>query len=223
MAPRYKVEEDILKRRVNLPARAGHARTRYVPVAPPSYIETVLHFCHGDVMSAHLGVTKTMERVLAWLEEGRKRICPRMQLLWSRKRFPPLARMPVVDLTGPFSLVMVDAVGPLVPTERDNKYVLAFAAKRLDTVTFVETLVNGVVYRHGIPSRCLSDRGSNFISDLAKSFYETLEDWNAYLPRVLFAYRTAYHEALGDSPFFSLYGRDPVLPLDVAFLNLGEK
>ncbi|KAE8987847.1 hypothetical protein PR001_g22207 [Phytophthora rubi] len=52
---------------------------------------------------------------------------------------------------------------------------------------------------------------------------EAQDEWDVYLPRVLFAYRTAYHEALGDSPFFSLYGRDPVLPLDVAFLNLGSK
>ncbi|OWZ08240.1 Gag-pol Polyprotein [Phytophthora megakarya] len=170
----------------------------------------------------------------------------------------------------PFSLVVVDAVGPLVWTERNNKYILifvdyftrraeAFAVKRLDTVTFVETLVNGVVSRHRIPSRLLNDRGSNFMSDLAKSFHKSLgikklfgpayhpqtqglverfngtlirmlkmyvseaqEDWDVYLPRVLFAYRTAYHEALGDTPIFSLYGRDPVLPLDVAFLNLGE-
>ncbi|OWY91279.1 hypothetical protein PHMEG_00040209, partial [Phytophthora megakarya] len=42
---------------------------------------------------------------------------------------------------------------------------------------------------------------------------ETQEDWDLYLPRVLFAYRTSYHEALGDSPFFSLYGRDPILPV----------
>ncbi|GMF35080.1 unnamed protein product [Phytophthora fragariaefolia] len=52
---------------------------------------------------------------------------------------------------------------------------------------------------------------------------EAQDDWDVYLPRVLFPYRTAYHEALGDSPFFSLYGRDPVLPLDVAFLNLGTQ
>ncbi|OWZ02422.1 hypothetical protein PHMEG_00026022 [Phytophthora megakarya] len=244
MAPRYKVEEDVLKRRVNLPARAGHARTRYVPVVPPSYIETVLHFCHGDVMSAHLGVTKTMERVRqqafwpGWRKDVNEfvRECSycgagKGSRPW---RSGQMQRTPVVDLTGPFSLVVVDAVGL--------------------------TLVNGVVSRHGIPSRLLSDRGSNFISDLAKSFYETLgikklfgsayhpktqglverfngtlirmlkmyvseaqEDWDVYLPRVLFAYRTTYHEALGDSPFFPLYGRDPVLPLDVAFLNLGEK
>ncbi|KAE8984102.1 hypothetical protein PR003_g23506 [Phytophthora rubi] len=120
-------------------------------------------------------------------------------------------------------------------------------------------MVNGVVARHGVPSRLLSDNGSNFTSDVAKSFSQTLgikklygaayhqtqglverfngtligmlrmhvseaqDDWDVYMPRVLFVYRTAYHEALGDSPFFSLYGRDPDLPLDVAFLNLGSK
>ncbi|OWZ12500.1 Integrase, catalytic core protein [Phytophthora megakarya] len=231
-------------------------------------------------MSAHLGVTKTLERVRqqafwpGWRKDVQEfvRECSycgagKGSRPW---RSGQMQRMPVVDLTGPFSLVVVGAVGPLVLTERNNKYILvfvdyftrwaeAFAVKLLDTVTFVETLVNGVVSRHGIPSRLLSDRGSNFISDLAKSFYETLgikklfgsayhpqtqglvgfngtlirmskmyvseaqEDWDVYLPRVLFAYRTAYHEALGDTSFFSLYGRDPVLPLDVAFLNLGEK
>ncbi|OWY98114.1 hypothetical protein PHMEG_00031203 [Phytophthora megakarya] len=265
MAPLYKVEKGVLKRRVNLPARAGHARTRYVPVVPPSYLETVLHFWHSDVMSAHLGVTKTLERVRqqafwpGWRKDVQEfvRECSycgagKGSRPW---RSGQMQRMPVVDLTGPFSLVVVDAVGPLVVTERHNKYILvfvdyftrwaeAFAVKRLDTVTFVETLVNGVVSRHGIPSRLLSDRGIKKLfgsayhpqtQGLVERFNGTLirmlkmyvseaqEDWDVYLPRVLFAYRTAYHEALGDTPFFSLYGRDPVLPLDVAFLNLGEK
>jgi hypothetical protein len=120
-------------------------------------------------------------------------------------------------------------------------------------------MIEGIICRHGVPEKLLSDRGTNFISHLAKSLYETLgikklfssayhpqtqglverfngtlmgmlkmfvsetqTDWDVYLPRVLFAYRTAYHEALGDTPFFSLYGRDPVLPIDLAFLNTGK-
>ncbi|GMF40671.1 unnamed protein product [Phytophthora fragariaefolia] len=220
MRARYEVLNGMLMRKVHLPARVGPARSLTVPVVPLQYVETALHYCAVFA----LGVD----------QDARK-------------------------------------VGPLPVTERGNKYILvfvdyftrwteAFAVIRLDSVTFVEIMVNGVVARHGVPSRLLSDYGRNFTSEIAKSFYQTLgikklygsayhpqtqglverfngtlmgmlkmhvseaqTDWDLYLPRVLFAYRTAYHEALGDSPFFSLYGRDPVLPLDVAFLNLGRK
>ncbi|KAG2925249.1 hypothetical protein PC119_g3534 [Phytophthora cactorum] len=181
-----------------------------------------------------------------------------------------MQRMPVQDLSGPFSLLVVDAIGPLVVTPRGIKYILvfvdyftrwveAFAVASLDTNSFVDAMIEGVICRHGVPERLLSDRNSNFTSNLARSLYETLgimklfdsayhpqtqglverfngtlmgmlrmyvsetqTDWDVYLPRVLFAYRTAYHEGLGDTPFFSLYGRDPVLPIDLAFLNTGK-
>ncbi|KAE9010237.1 hypothetical protein PF011_g9903 [Phytophthora fragariae] len=173
-----------------------------------------------------------------------------------------MQRMPVQELSGPFSLLVVDAIGPLVSTPRGHKYILVFAdyftrwVEALDTLAFVRVMVDEVLCRHGVPERLLSDRGTKFISELSKSFYETLgikklfgaayhpqtrglverfngtligmlrmfvseaqSDWDLYLPRVLFAYRTSYHDSLGDTPFFSLYGRDPVLPLDLAFLN----
>ncbi|KAG3118558.1 hypothetical protein C6341_g27465 [Phytophthora cactorum] len=181
-----------------------------------------------------------------------------------------MQRMPVQDLSGPFSLLVVDAIGPLVVTPRGNKYILvfvdyftrwveAFAVASLDTISFVDAMIEGVICRHGVPERLLSDRGSNFTSNLARSLYETLgikklfgsayhpqtqglverfngslmgmlrmyvsetqTDWDEYLPRVLFAYRTAYHEGMGDTPFFSLYGHDPVQPIDLVFLNTGK-
>ncbi|KAE9035935.1 hypothetical protein PR001_g9074 [Phytophthora rubi] len=93
--------------------------------------------------------------------------------------------MPVADLTGSFSLLEVYSIGPLPETRRRNKYILvfvdyftrwaeAFTVDCLDSVTFVEVMVNGVVAWHGVPSRLLSDNGSNFTSDVAKSFYQTL-------------------------------------------------
>ncbi|KAG3089473.1 hypothetical protein PI125_g17984 [Phytophthora idaei] len=181
-----------------------------------------------------------------------------------------MERMPVQDLSGPFSLLVVDAIGPLVVTPRGSKYISvsvdyftrwveAFAVASLDTISFVGAMIEGVICRHGVPERLLSDRGSNFTSNLARSLYETLgikkllgsayhpqtqglverfngtlmgmlrmyvsetqTDWDVYLPRFLFAYRTACHEGLGDTPFFSLYGRDPVLPIDLPFLNTGK-
>ena len=49
-------------------------------------------------------------------------------------------------------------------------------------------------------------------------------DWDVYLPFVLFAYRTAYHSSVGETPFYLLYGREPRLPIDVATkLDLEER
>ena len=44
------------------------------------------------------------------------------------------------------------------------------------------------------------------------------KDWDDFIPLILFAHRTSISEAIGDSPFYCLYGREPRLPLDVKFL-----
>ena len=41
-------------------------------------------------------------------------------------------------------------------------------------------------------------------------------NWDEKLPFVLFAYRTSVQESTKGSPFFLLYGRDPVLPTEEA-------
>lgn len=50
---------------------------------------------------------------------------------------------------------------------------------------------------------------------LSKVVADNQSDWDTHLPRVLFAYRTAIHEATRFSPFRIVYGRSPVLPVDV--------
>ncbi|KAH9112103.1 hypothetical protein LEN26_012231 [Aphanomyces euteiches] len=53
-----------------------------------------------------------------------------------------------------------------------------------------------------------------------KMYVNSLQtDWDTYLPRLLWAYRSAYHETLGDTPYFCLFGRDPVQPLDLVSAN----
>ena len=44
------------------------------------------------------------------------------------------------------------------------------------------------------------------------------KDWDEFIPLILFAHRTSVLEAIGDSPFYVLYGREPRLPLDVKLL-----
>ena len=45
----------------------------------------------------------------------------------------------------------------------------------------------------------------------------SMKDWDEVLDNVLFVYRCSYSRVLEDSPFYMLYGRDCVLPQDVAF------
>lgn len=259
LAPHFKVMNGLLYRKVYLQATGGHADTITVPVIPLTFVETVLHYLHKDVLAGHPSCNYMTYRVrrhaywLGWEKDVAEyvRTCGECSAAkgprpWRNGLMQP---MPVQELKGPFSLLVVDAVGPLKTTERGNKYILvfvdyftrwaeAFAVSSLDTMTFVDCMINGVVSRHGIPERLLSDRGTNFVSALAKSFYETLgikkssgaayhpqtqglverfnrtlistlrmyvdelqSDWDVYLQRVLFAYRTSFHEALGDSPF----------------------
>ena len=43
---------------------------------------------------------------------------------------------------------------------------------------------------------------------------EDHRDWDCTLPFVTFAYNSSRHDVTGYSPFYLLYGRDPLLPLD---------
>ena len=40
-------------------------------------------------------------------------------------------------------------------------------------------------------------------------------DWDVHLPKVLFAYRTAVHESTQFTPYHLVFGRSPMLPVDV--------
>ena len=44
------------------------------------------------------------------------------------------------------------------------------------------------------------------------------KDWDQHLNSVLFAYRVSPSEVTGESPFYMLYGREPLLPMDTALI-----
>ena len=50
---------------------------------------------------------------------------------------------------------------------------------------------------------------------LLKMIDENQSDWDKYLDSVLFAYRTSKQASTKFSPFFLLYGREPVLPVEL--------
>ena len=46
---------------------------------------------------------------------------------------------------------------------------------------------------------------------------EENDDWDLYIPLVLFAHRTAINSATLEAPYFLVHGRDPILPIDLIF------
>ena len=59
---------------------------------------------------------------------------------------------------------------------------------------------------------------STLCQSLSMYVSKNQKDWDDFIPLVLFAHRTSVLEAIGDSPFYVLYGREPRLPVDVKYL-----
>ena len=53
------------------------------------------------------------------------------------------------------------------------------------------------------------ERFNRSLLQLLRTYVDTQDDWERYLPLVLYAYRTSVHSSTGASPFLLMYGRNP--------------
>ena len=61
-------------------------------------------------------------------------------------------------------------------------------------------------------------RLNHVIADMLSTYVSAdHKDWDETLPYVIFAYNTTRQESTGFSPFYLLYGREPILPADLNF------
>ena len=156
-------------------------------VVPQTYRAGIMRLAHESIVGGHLMAKKTSDRVLAnfwWPGVGAdiKRHCKSCDICQrtipqGRVTRVPMGRMPL--MTAPFKRVAIDLIGPLKPiSERGHMYILtmvdfatrypeAVPLKRIDTETVAEALL-GIFCRVGFPAEVLSDRGSQFTSDLMK-------------------------------------------------------
>ncbi|XP_042149070.1 uncharacterized protein LOC120843810 [Ixodes scapularis] len=208
-------------------------------VVPKRYRNAVLELAHGGVMGGHQGTRRTLLKMRAeffWpaMQADAKRYvasCDTCQRTTPKghTRKAPLVKVPIIDT--PFQKVAVDIVGPLNPrSAQGNRYILtmidyatrypdAVALPSIETERVAEALVQ-MFSRVGDPREVLSDRGTNFTSEVMKEMLKRMcrekpNDWDRYLAPLLFAYREVPQESLGFAPFELLYGRSVRGPLSV--------
>ena len=86
----------------------------------------------------------------------------------------------------PFERIAIDVVGPLVRTDAGNVYVLtvqhaftryleAFPMKDSKASTVAKHFITGIVLRHGVPRKILTDLGTNFLSRLMQEICKLLD------------------------------------------------
>ena len=154
---------------------------------PSKYRQKVLQVAHEIILAGHLGIKKTLDRILNnfyWpgIHGDVTRfirscdICQRT-IPKGRVKKIPLGKMPVI--VTPFEKIGVDLVGPISPVTNDgNRYMLSVVdyatrypeivpLKNIETVRVAEALFS-IYSRLGIPKEVNTDMGSQFTSGLMK-------------------------------------------------------
>ena len=230
-------------------------------VIPEGFREKVLRLAHETLLTEHLDINKTLDRVVSeffWsgVCGDVTRFCKYCDFCQRTIRKGhvtkvPLRKLPLIDT--PFKRVSVQLVGPVEPrSDKKSRYILtmidyamkypeAVALPSIETERVAEALI-GMFSRVGIPSEMLIEHESrvtigvmNEVSRLSslqqlttipyrpyskgpvEKFHAMLKqmllttcaerpnDWDKYLPALLFAVREIPQESFGFSPFELLY------------------
>ncbi|XP_068223944.1 uncharacterized protein [Palaemon carinicauda] len=153
-------------------------------VIPVSLRAKVLHMAH-NVSSSHLGIRKTLSAVLQlfYWPGIRKSVteycksCSVCQLVGKPNQIiKPAPLQPIPVLSEPFDKVILDCVGPLPKSKKQDQYMItmmcssirypdAYPLRNISSKTLIPVLIKFFT-QYGIPKIAQTDRGSNFTSDL---------------------------------------------------------
>ncbi|XP_067950510.1 uncharacterized protein [Watersipora subatra] len=175
---RFMVKKDILYREYYHPGYNSGQPIKQV-VVPKTLRVAVMRHAHDSLLSGHLGIRKTTDRILTnffWpgLHDEVTRfcrscdICQRTVKKGSVQKVP-LQRTPLIET--PFKRCAVDLIGPInPPSEKGHRYILtlvdyatrypeAVPLKEISSEAVAEALID-FYSRVGIPEEVISDRGT---------------------------------------------------------------
>ena len=184
----FKIEDNLLVRKGDEEFNMDLART----VIPERLRNDIMFLHHDDVLGAHLGRMKTTERIKKhfWWPHMRRDIeewvktCQDCQRKKGRRE-TKLGTLHSIIATRKWEIITMDIIGPLKVTANKNKYILviedhfskwpeAWALQNQEARTIAKIIVEEIICRYGAPKVYLTDRGSNFRSDLIKNILSLL-------------------------------------------------
>ncbi len=158
-------------------------------IVPLAMRKDVFYHMHSSSLSAHLGKTKTSEKLLQryyWFDcrtdiNNYIKRCDSCAASKSPSRKPkgPLGDMSV---GAPLDRLATDILGPLPVTARGNKYILVvtdcfskwveiFAIPNQTAEVWANLILNEVIARYGCPLELHSDQGRNYQSKILKELF----------------------------------------------------
>ena len=183
------VENDVVWRRVKRPSEPS----RVVFLLPKQLVPEVLQEAHGNLLSGHDGVFKTKERLFScyyWpgmdkdINEHIKS-CHKCQVRKKTGKPEPVLLSPLPQCTEPNQRVHVDLFGPLrvsgnqkrfiiCLTDAFTKYIELAALPNKEAPVVAQAIFEKWICRHGCPLELISDKGSEFTSQLSKELYRLM-------------------------------------------------
>uniref|UniRef100_A0A3B3T130 Gypsy retrotransposon integrase-like protein 1 n=1 Tax=Paramormyrops kingsleyae TaxID=1676925 RepID=A0A3B3T130_9TELE len=181
----YFFRDRILMRQWTPPDSPFEWATVFQVVVPRLYRDYVLSLAHDHPCSGHLGIRKTLSRVLQYfywpgVNSDVKNYCKTCHVCQAvgkpNQIIAPAPLRPILVFGEPFEHVIMDCVGPLPKTRSGNCYLftLMCAATRYPEAIPIRSLRTPVIVKSlikffttfGLPKYVQSDQGSNFTSKL---------------------------------------------------------
>ncbi len=175
------------------PDRRRRFTARLRLVVPSKLQPAILHAYHNDPMGAHQGIQRTYELIASrfyWPKlyqsvNDHVRSCVKC-IAKKTPRVKKAGLMQPILANKPLEIVGVDILGPLPTTVRRHRYILVFSdyftkfpicfpLKDIKAVTIANKLLFGVILEYGAPSRIVSDRGSQFMSEIFQEVCKAAE------------------------------------------------
>ncbi|UYV63848.1 hypothetical protein LAZ67_2005815, partial [Cordylochernes scorpioides] len=199
IAQNFKVEDGCLfKKNPNPEGRA------WLLVVPEKKKREIMKEYHNHMSNGHLGVARTMYRIKSkyfWpsMLKDVSEFVKTCHLCQSRKgsnQLPSGLLQPIPPANFPFERIGIDFVGPLPSTKNRKKWIIVLTdyytryaeTKAISKATVKEVskfLVEDIFLRHGAPQYLISDRGSQFTSNLMKEVMKTC--------KIKHCFTTSYH------------------------------